>query len=72
VDGGTGDPISFRGEPPEIGHGAAGFTDIKTKAGTNLVTARFLKFVRNSAFDARNFLRPAKFLLNPAASPLRP
>ena len=41
--------------PPEIGHGAAGFTDIKTKAGTNLVHGTVFEFVRNSAFDARNF-----------------
>ena len=41
--------------PPEIGHGAAGFTNIKTKAGTNLLHGSVFEFVRNSAFDARNF-----------------
>jgi hypothetical protein len=41
--------------PPEIGHGAAGFTNIKTKAGTNLLHGSVFEFVRNSDFDARNF-----------------
>ena len=41
--------------PPEIGHGAAGFTNIKTKAGTNLLHGSVFEFLRNSAFDARNF-----------------
>ena len=41
--------------PAEIGHGAAGFTNIKTKAGTNLLHGSVFEFVRNSAFDARNF-----------------
>jgi hypothetical protein len=41
--------------PPEIGRGAAGFTDIKTKSGTNLLHGSVFEFVRNSAFDARNF-----------------
>ena len=47
---------SFSGVmPAEIGHGAAGFTNIKTKAGTNLLHGSVFEFVRNSAFDARNF-----------------
>jgi len=41
--------------PAEIGHGAAGFTNIKTKAGTNQLHGTVFEFVRNSAFDARNF-----------------
>ncbi len=41
--------------PPEIGRGAAGFTNIKTKAGTNLLHGSVFEFVRNAAFDARNF-----------------
>ncbi len=41
--------------PPEIGHGAAGFTNIKTKAGTNLLHGSVFEFVRNADFDARNF-----------------
>ena len=47
---------SFSGVmPAEIGHGAAGFTDIITKAGTNSLHGSVFEFVRNSAFDARNF-----------------
>ena len=45
--------------PPEIGHGAAGFTNIKTKSGTNLLHGSVFEFVRNSDFDAPQLLRPA-------------
>src|SRR5271157_2269606 len=41
--------------PAEIGHGAAGFTNIKTKGGTNQLHGSVFEFVRNAAFDARNF-----------------
>ena len=41
--------------PPEVGQGAAAFTNIKTKAGTGLIHGSVFEFVRNSAFDARNF-----------------
>ena len=41
--------------PAEIGHGAAGFTNVVTKSGTNLVHGSAFEFVRNAAFDARNF-----------------
>lgn len=41
--------------PPEVGHGAAGFTNIKTKSGTELLHGTLFEFVRNAAFDARNF-----------------
>jgi Carboxypeptidase regulatory-like domain len=41
--------------PPEIGHGAAGFTDVITKSGTDQVHGSAFEFVRNAAFDARNF-----------------
>jgi hypothetical protein len=41
--------------PPEIGHGAAGFTNIKTKSGTDLLHGSVFEFVRNAAFDSRNF-----------------
>jgi hypothetical protein len=40
---------------PEFGHGASGFTNIKTKAGTNLLHGTLFEFVRNSDLDARNF-----------------
>ncbi len=39
----------------DIGHGAAGYTEIITKAGTNALHGSMFEFVRNAAFDARNF-----------------
>jgi hypothetical protein len=54
--------------PPEIGHGAAGFTNIKTKAGTNLLHGSVFEFVRNSDFDARNFF-DERTLANPGRIP---
>jgi Carboxypeptidase regulatory-like domain/TonB dependent receptor len=41
--------------PAEIGHGAAGFTNVLTKSGTNQIHGSAFEFVRNAAFDARNF-----------------
>jgi len=41
--------------PAEIGHGAAGFNDVITKSGTNDIHGSAFAFVRNAAFDARNF-----------------
>jgi Carboxypeptidase regulatory-like domain len=41
--------------PPEIGHGAAGFTNVITKSGSDLVHGSAFEFLRNAAFDARNF-----------------
>jgi hypothetical protein len=41
--------------PAEIGHGAAGFNNVITKSGTNEVHGSVFEFVRNAAFDARNF-----------------
>lgn len=41
--------------PAEFGHGAAGFTNIKTKSGSNTLHGTVFEFVRNSDFDARNF-----------------
>lgn len=41
--------------PAEIGHGAAGFNNVITKSGTNNVHGSAFEFVRNAAFDARNF-----------------
>ncbi|HKT10511.1 MAG TPA: TonB-dependent receptor [Terriglobia bacterium] len=41
--------------PAAIGHGAASFTNVITKSGTNRLHGSVFEFVRNSAFDARNF-----------------
>lgn len=41
--------------PAEIGRGAAGFTDIITRSGKSGFHGSFFEFVRNSAFDARNY-----------------
>ena len=41
--------------PAEIGHGAAGFTDIITRSGSDDLHGSVFEFLRNSAFDARNF-----------------
>ena len=41
--------------PAEIGHGAAGFTNVITKSGSDSVHGSLFEFVRNAAFDARNF-----------------
>src|ERR1700722_9490029 len=41
--------------PAEIGHGAAGFNTLISKSGTNDVHGSAFEFVRNAAFDARNF-----------------
>ena len=54
--------------PAEIGHGAAGFTNIITKAGTNQVHGSLFEFVRNSALDARNFF-DERSLGNPGRIP---
>lgn len=41
--------------PADIGYGAAGFTNIITRAGTNSLHGSVFEFLRNSALDARNF-----------------
>jgi hypothetical protein len=41
--------------PAEIGRGAAGFTAIVTRSGTNAVHGSVFEFLRNAALDARNF-----------------
>ena len=40
---------------PEIGHGAASFTNVVTKSGVNQLHGSIFEFVRNAAFDARNY-----------------
>ncbi len=41
--------------PAEIGRGAAGFTNIITRSGKSGFHGSLFEFVRNSAFDARNY-----------------
>ena len=41
--------------PAEIGRGAAGFTNILTRSGAVGFHGSIFEFVRNSAFDARNY-----------------
>ncbi len=41
--------------PAEIGRGAAGFTNILTRSGASGFHGSLFEFVRNSAFDARNY-----------------
>src|SRR5438552_1368946 len=41
--------------PAEIGHGAASYTNVVTKSGVNQVHGSVFEFVRNAAFDARNY-----------------
>ena len=41
--------------PADTGHGAAGFTHVITKSGSNQVHGSLFEFVRNAAFDARNY-----------------
>ena len=41
--------------PPEIGHGAAGYTNVVSKSGTDQIHGSAFAFVRNAAFDARNY-----------------
>ncbi len=41
--------------PAEVGAGAASYTDVITKSGTSDIHGAVFSFVRNAAFDARNF-----------------
>jgi hypothetical protein len=41
--------------PADIGEGAAGFTNVVTKSGGSDYHGSLFEFVRNAAFDARNF-----------------
>jgi hypothetical protein len=40
---------------PEIGHGAAGYTNVVTRSGTNAVHGSLFEFFRNASLDARNY-----------------
>ena len=54
--------------PAEIGRGAAGFTNILTRSGAEGFHGSLFEFVRNSAFDARNFFDRRSFA-NPGRIP---
>jgi hypothetical protein len=54
--------------PAEIGHGAAGYTDVITKSGGAHVHGTLFEFVRNAAFDARNFF-DRRSIANPGRIP---
>ena len=41
--------------PADMGHGAASYTNVISKSGTNQLHGSVFEFVRNAAFDARNF-----------------
>ena len=41
--------------PADIGRGASGFTNILTRSGKSGFHGSFFEFLRNSAFDARNY-----------------
>ena len=45
--------------PAEIGHGAAGYTNVMTKSGIDQLHGSLFEFVRNAAFDARNYFDPS-------------
>ncbi len=54
--------------PAETGEGAASFTDVITKSGADQVHGDAFEFVRNSAFDARNFF-DRRTLVSPGRLP---
>jgi hypothetical protein len=54
--------------PAEIGRGAAGFTNIITRSGSSGFHGSFFEFVRNSAFDARNYFDHSS-IANPGRLP---
>ena len=39
----------------EVGHGAAGSTNVLTKSGTNQIHGSMFEFLRNASLDARNY-----------------
>ena len=54
--------------PASVGEGAAGFTNVITKSGTNDVHGDVFEFLRNSDLDARNFF-DRRNLANPGRIP---
>ena len=54
--------------PAEIGRGAAGYTDIITRSGSNELHGSVFEFLRNAALDARNYFDRRSFA-NPGRIP---
>ena len=48
--------------PAEIGEGAAGFTNVITKSGTDQIHGDAFEFLRNAALDSRNFFDRRSFV----------
>jgi hypothetical protein len=44
----------------DIGHGAASYTNVVSNSGANKIHGTIFEFVRNAAFDARNYFDPPK------------
>jgi hypothetical protein len=57
--------------PAEVGRGASGFTNIVTRSGASGFHGSFFEFVRNSAFDARNYFDHATPLFPGRIPPFR-
>src|SRR5215472_5887428 len=47
----------------DTGHGAASFTNVVSKSGTNQIHGSVFEFVRNAAFDARNYFDPSPAIM---------
>ena len=47
--------------PAEIGHGAASYTNVVTRSGTNDVHGSVFEFLRNASLDARNYFDKVDF-----------
>ncbi|MBZ5655694.1 MAG: TonB-dependent receptor [Acidobacteriia bacterium] len=47
--------------PAEIGHGAASYTNVVTRSGTNDVHCSAFEFLRNASLDARNYFDKVGF-----------
>jgi carboxypeptidase family protein/TonB-dependent receptor-like protein len=43
----------------DIGHGAASYTNVVTKSGTNDIHGSIFEFLRNASLDARNYFDPS-------------
>jgi hypothetical protein len=54
--------------PAEIGRGASGYTNIITRTGLDSFHGSVFEFIRNSAFDARNFF-DRRSIANPGRLP---